>query len=1190
MRANFRTIKFLAGTTALNAPVVVLTQRAAPYRLQRYGIAHLVSQSLKSTGPILSANLPAILVSVSTIVCTGSVALADTVSNSTMIPLQHVRDEDDEQRPITWLGTMVGINNGSPRLYMFDTGSDQFNAQIAPDTTGVTPVPGAKPQAYAYGDGTYANWVQRVQFDSLSYYGPKDRSAPVATYGGGYQAAKVLDILFTAGFRDFKEKKLSEEPVGDSTDENGNRYYADLEIRDRIRNDQPGEQPPFYGIFGAGDFLKHTSAPSSAIGGRTKSGYIVSANNIVTTNTGLEVAATPGCAPCLIMDLNASLRAQFTSFAPWGEKSDEDKNDYRETFPGSEANASSQYEGAYNLELAAGDGNEPVSVEKVAVLLDTGTPGGGLLEVSNNEFDNLKKDGVINEDKGRYYIKELKISAQNGEEITLNNVGVSKGNSEDGNITFIGGLDFFLNASVMYDLENRATAYTPYFVTADNFTTDAAADGELQLNRITAQMGNEGILGIAGVISGSGDLTLALKTNVRMTNANTYTGATYINHGASLFLAGPGSIEHSAKVVANGTLNISDHGNANPHWGVPDSQNDARIRNLSGSGTVQLWNRRLVLTAANDTFGGSINDLDDQNNHGGGGLLVAGGVQTLSGQSDFSGMTTVGSGAGLLLTKTGSIAKDVTTSGFLGNDGRIGGVARATSDGVVAGAGSFGAVSVGGGGVVAPGSALDQSKPVGTLTVTGDFAQQAGSTYQAGLASTPDLIDVTGSAAIDSGAHIELLRQGTPSVDTRYTLLTAAGGVTGTYGGLTGTLATDSPFVDFALAYDPQNVFLDTERTATTFAEVGTTFNQRSVAAASEALGAGNPVYVNMLFLTTSEARNAFDQLSGEIHASVHSALIQNSHFVRDAASERIRAAFGVGASSVPVMAYGPDGAEMAPATSENFAIWGGGFGAWGHLDGNGNAVKLDHSTGGFLAGGDALVGGHWRLGLLAGYSHTSFDVDDRASSGSSNNYHLGLYTGTQRGPLGFRSGLAYTWHRIETDRSVAFPGFSDSLSADYDAGTFQAFGELGYRLDTASASFEPYANLAYVNFDADGFSENGGAAALSSGDQSSDTTFITLGLRASSTFTLGSMTATTQGGLGWRHAFGDITPETGLAFGSGSSFAVKGAPIAKEAALIEAGFDMNISETATLGLDYQGQLASDAQEHGFNARLAVRF
>ena len=37
----------------------------------------------------------------------------------------------------------------------------------------------------------------------------------------------------------------------------------------------------------------------------------------------------------------------------------------------------------------------------------------------------------------------------------------------------------------------------------------------------------------------------------------------------------------------------------------------------------------------------------------------------------------------------------------------------------------------------------------------------------------------------------------------------------------------------------------------------------------------------------------------------------------------------------------------------------------------------------GLLIGADGLVG-DWRLGLLAGYSHSSFDVDDRASSGSS--------------------------------------------------------------------------------------------------------------------------------------------------------------------------------------------------------------
>jgi subtilase-type serine protease len=552
------------------------------------------------------------------------------------------------------------------------------------------------------------------------------------------------------------------------------------------------------------------------------------------------------------------------------------------------------------------------------------------------------------------------------------------------------------------------------------------------------------------------------------------------------------------------------------------------------------------------------------------------GTLVLTGNSTFTGPTTVLGGT---LAVDGSIVSEIGVSG----------------EGVLAGYGAVGTTIAGQGGAIAPGSVLDPDNAIGVLTINGNFQQGAGSIYQAGIApdEASDLIDVSGSATIDGGSAVELMRQGVGqvSIDTRYTLLTAAGGVNGVYGSLTGTLVTDSPFVDFELAYDPRNVFLDVDRTPTTFADVAHTSNQRSAATAKQALGPGHVIHDSILFLTEAESRTAFNLLSGEIHASVHSTLIQDSHFVRDAASERIRAAFeGVGASSVPVMAYGPDGAELAQATHDGLAVWGRGFGAWGHLDGDGNAARLDHSTGGFIAGGDALVGEQWRVGLLAGYSHTSFDVDDRASSGSSNNYHLGLYAGTQRGPLGFRSGLSYTWHRIETDKVVAFPGFSDGHAADYDAGTFQAFGELGYRVDTASVSFEPYANLAYVNFDADDFSEDGGAAALSSGDQSSDTTFTTLGLRASSQFMLGSMTATGRGGIGWQHAFGDVTPETSLAIAGGPSFAVRGVPIAEDAALIEAGLDVNLTETATLGLDYQGQLASDAQEHGFNAKFAVRF
>lgn len=692
MRANFRPFRVLAATTALNAPL----QQTATLRLQGRDIRHFASQSLKSTGAILVADLPAMLVSLGAVTGTASVALADIAADPTVIPLQHVRNQEGDMNR---LGIMVGVNDGPARLYMFDTGSDQFNVQIDPNTTGVTRVPGTAPQAYAYGDGTYANWVQRVQFDSLSYYDPEDTSARVAKYGGGYQAAKVLDIVYTKDYLDFKKKRVSKDPVGYGTDENSNRipYYADLDIHQRIQNGEPGEEPPFYGVFGAADFLASTSAPSSAIGGRTKSGYIISAN------ANLDTGATPGCAPCLLIDLDSSLRAQFTSFVPWGKKSDENS---RDTFPGSGANASTQ-EGKYNLEFRAGDGNVSVSKEEVAVLLDTGTPFGGILYVSQAKFDKLNEAGVVKEyadAKGEYYIPSLKISAPNGQPISFDNVSVSKqSDAAPEYINFIAGLDFFRDTSVMYDLENKATGYTPYFVSANNFTTGAAADGSLQLNRITAHIGNEGLLGIAGVISGSGDLTLDPKTDVRMTNVNTYTGATYINHDASLSLAGLGSIERSAKVAADGTLDISEYGNANKYWGIPESENDAHIRSLSGgsTGVVSLGNQTLVLTAANDVFAGRINDLDEEKKHYGGGLVVAGGVQTLSGKNDYSGMTTVGSGAGLLLA--GSIKHDVTTSGLLGNDGQIGGLAQANKDGVIVGAGSFGAISIADGGKVAPG-------------------------------------------------------------------------------------------------------------------------------------------------------------------------------------------------------------------------------------------------------------------------------------------------------------------------------------------------------------------------------------------------------------------------------------------------------------------------------------------------------
>jgi outer membrane autotransporter protein len=245
--------------------------------------------------------------------------------------------------------------------------------------------------------------------------------------------------------------------------------------------------------------------------------------------------------------------------------------------------------------------------------------------------------------------------------------------------------------------------------------------------------------------------------------------------------------------------------------------------------------------------------------------------------------------------------------------------------------------------------------------------------------------------------------------------------------------------------------------------------------------------------------------------------------------------------------------------------------------------------------GADGLVADTWRIGLLAGYSRSDIDLDARLSSADMDSYHLGLYGGTgwalPGGTVSMRGGLAYSWHDIETSRSVGFLGFGpEVLSADDDAGSFQAFGELGYGMETATARLEPFISLAHVRTRTGQFAETGGAAALTVSGNTMDTTFTKIGIRGETGIELGEFDVRLSGMLGWRHAMGDTTPVSDHSFTGADGFTIAGSAIARNSAVIDAGFAFDLTPDATLGMAYQGQFASDARDHGLRAKLAVRF
>ncbi|MDW6023707.1 autotransporter domain-containing protein [Mesorhizobium sp. BAC0120] len=640
------------------------------------------------------------------------------------------------------------------------------------------------------------------------------------------------------------------------------------------------------------------------------------------------------------------------------------------------------------------------------------------------------------------------------------------------------------------------------------------------------QLGGDFYVGVngIGVTTLTDGGTLAVKTGtVTIADGSGSTGTLNIGADPASAAAAPGALDTPTVQFGDGTGTINFN-----HTGAKYHFTPA----ITGSGTI------------NQIAGETILDADD---------------------SGFTGPTNVSGGR---LAVNGSLA---------------GSTVSVASGGVLGGNGTVGAIDAQSGGIVAPGNSI------GTLKVAGNVLFSPTSIYQveANAAGQADKIAASGKATINGGTIKVLAETGSYSAATTYTILTAGGGVTGTFADVTSDLA----FLDPNLSYDASSVYLTLSRNSVGFASAGTTFNQIATAQGAESLGSGNAIYDAITGLSTAEAQSAFDNLSGEIHASAKTALIEESRFIRDAANNRIRTAFGDPAttSATPVMAYGPGGPEAAPATTDRFAVWAQGFGARDDFDGDGNAAELTSSIGGFFIGGDALVTDDWRLGLATGYSHSSLDSDARASSADVSSYTLAAYTGTQMGALGLRFGAANTWHEIDTSRRIAVGALSEEAEASYDARTAQAFGEAGYTFAYGDAAFEPFANLAYVNLHTDGYTESG-TAGLTGQSSNSDVTFTTLGLNASTSFDLGGIRATAGGTVGWRHAFGDTTPFATQAFTGSDFFTVAGTAIAEDALVLGATFGLDLTAGSRLEIGYSGQIGDGVQDHAANATLSVRF
>ena len=550
---------------------------------------------------------------------------------------------------------------------------------------------------------------------------------------------------------------------------------------------------------------------------------------------------------------------------------------------------------------------------------------------------------------------------------------------------------------------------------------------------------------------------------------------------------------------------------------------------------------------------------------------VGSGILTIGGTTSYSGATTVRRGA---LVANGNLT---SSSGvFVDRDATLRGTGILPST-VVSG-------------TVAPGNSI------GTLTVSGNFVQNAGSVYQveANNAGQSDRINVSGGATLNGGTVQVLAQPGNYSRGTTYTILSAAGGLTGTYSGVTSNFAFLRPF----LGYDANNVYLSL--LLGSFASGAQTSNQYAVGTAldqapANATGDFGNVLNALAGLSTAQAPAALDAISGQPYADFGTTNTQGTSLFMKAVGQQMAVARGAAGSGQRQALASACNFESCEAASP-WGAWASAIGGLGSVAGDSNASSLTYSLGGAAAGLDYRLDPSLLVGFGTGYVAGNQWVNGFQGRGWTDSIFATAYGSFTRGSFyaDALAGYAYTSNQLQ--RQIAIPGLQPR-TANGSTGANQALGqvETGYKIGVyapASATVTPFARLQASSVMQNAFSEWGANSLnLNTAQQTTNSLRSTLGFDLAGAIDLGN---TKQLGLalrlGWLHEYADTGRPITTAFAGApaAAFTVYGARPQRDAAVVGFSLTTELAEATQLYVRYDGEIGSAYDNHALN--VGIRF
>ena len=601
---------------------------------------------------------------------------------------------------------------------------------------------------------------------------------------------------------------------------------------------------------------------------------------------------------------------------------------------------------------------------------------------------------------------------------------------------------------------------------------------------------------------------------------------------------------------------------------------------IEGAGTFSLGPNQLIVGSNNlsTTVGGVTTGT------GGSLVKVGSGTLTLAGTNSYTGATVV---AGGTLSVNGDIS---SSSGVVVNPG-----------GMLAGTGTVP-------GVLVVGGTLMPGQSVGTLNVRGNLVFTSAVTYLINInATTASLTNVTGTAVL-GGATVQVVDDKDITKRQVYTLLTATGGISGTF----------NPDIvgvknKVELFYDANNVYLCDHCKFEFNGEKSFAFphNLEDVAAAIDAaIDADRTLparLLNLLGLLQQPAQLAIDlsQLTGEVHTGAEQAGFQVTNaFLRlllDPFAETRGAGGGgsaMGFAPERSPAFPPDvalayasvlkePAAPAPPASRPWNVWASGYGGRANIGGDPvNIGSHDASVRdyGYAAGLDYRIAADTTVGFALGGAGTDWSLANALGTGRGDVFQGGIYGSKRWGAAYVSAALAYATYWMSTDRFVNVFG-TDHLTSNFTAHDFSGRIESGYRFALPLVAVTPYGAFQAQRLYLPAYSEvapAGSPFALTYNAQNFATTRSELGAWFDKTVLVtDAYAATLFARAAWAHDWrNDRALSTNFLTLPTPAFIIDGAAPPPDKALVSGGSELRLRNGWSVIGKFDGEFASRLQSY----------